>query len=140
MNITTVKIQDDGWLVNDSISVPNDPSNRHCKAVQKWLKTNEPDPEFTVEQIEKQTIESIIVAIQSELDKEARSLGYDSIHTAVTYAAETSVAKFQTEGKSFRKWRSLVWEYCNNILIDYKAGNIPEPTIEEMIAGIPTRT
>lgn len=57
-------------------------------------------------------IQQVSGAVQNVLDAEAQSLGYDNIHTAVTYAAETAVAKFSTDGKSFRKWRSLVWAYC----------------------------
>lgn len=89
--------------------------------------------------LEAQKMSVIENAIQSKLDNEARLAGYDSIHTAVTYAGETSVPKFATDGKSFRKWRSLVWEYCYAVLADYQAGNIPEPTIEDMIAGMPAR-
>lgn len=84
-------------------------------------------------------IAAIEIAIQAKLDSEAKLAGYDSIHTAVTYAGETSVSKFSDDGKSFRKWRSLVWGYCYAILADYQAGNIPEPTLEEMIAGMPAR-
>ena len=47
MDIETVKIQGDGWLVNDSLSVPNDSANRHCQEVQLWLETNTPISEFT---------------------------------------------------------------------------------------------
>lgn len=84
-------------------------------------------------------LKNIENAVQSKLDSEARLAGYDSIHTAVTYAGETSVAKFSDDGKSFRKWRSKVWEYCYGVLADYQAGNISEPTLEEMIAGMPAR-
>lgn len=48
MNIETVKIQGDGWLINGSLSVPNAPRNRHYKIVQDWIaEGNEPDLEFT---------------------------------------------------------------------------------------------
>lgn len=107
---------------------------------QEWIaEGNTPDPEFTVEEVASQKISAIEYAIQAELDKEAVLAGYDNIHTAVTYAAETAVAKFSTDGKSFRKWRSLVWKYAYDVLADYQAGNIPEPTIEDMLFNMPVR-
>lgn len=48
MNIQTVKLQSNGYLVNGSMSVPNSPDNRHYQMVQEWLaKGNTPEPEFT---------------------------------------------------------------------------------------------
>lgn len=59
MNIETVKIHDDGWLVNGTHFVPNDPKNRHCKAVQSWIEAgNTPDPEFTAAELLKQRQDS----------------------------------------------------------------------------------
>lgn len=37
MEILTVKISGDGWLVNGKYSVPNDPSNRHYALVQEAI-------------------------------------------------------------------------------------------------------
>ncbi len=52
--IKTVKLQENGWLVNNSMSVPNDKGNRHYKEIQEWLKDNTLEPEFTEEEIAKQ--------------------------------------------------------------------------------------
>ena len=35
--ITSVKEVEGGWLVNDNMTVPNDPSNRDYVVVQKWI-------------------------------------------------------------------------------------------------------
>lgn len=142
MNITKVKINGGGFdaIINDVEISGIVQSNRFYQPIQEWIDAgNTPDPEFTPEEIAAKAIDSIAAAIQSELDKEAQILGYDNIHTAVTYATEPAVAKFQTDGKSFRKWRSNVWAYCYAILADYEAGNIPEPTVEEIIANMPER-
>ena len=37
MNIQTVKISGDGFLVNGNLSVPNAPDNRHFQAIERWL-------------------------------------------------------------------------------------------------------
>lgn len=76
-------------------------------------------------------------AIQRELDAQARALGYDSIISAITYADEPQNTSFQNEGKAFRKWRSEVWTYGYNLLGQWQAGNIPEPTEAEVITGLP---
>ena len=76
-------------------------------------------------------------AVQKHLDQAANAAGYDDIKTAVTYADEPSVAKFQNEGKAFREWRSLVWEYCYDRLEAIQAGHESEPTVSELIAELP---
>lgn len=51
----------------------------------------------------------LITSVQRHLDGQARSMGYDDIATAVTYAEEPSAKTYQTEGRALRAWRSLVW-------------------------------
>lgn len=52
MEISSVKTQDEGFLVNGNMSVPNDPLNRHFQAVQEWINAgNTPDPEFTAAEL-----------------------------------------------------------------------------------------
>lgn len=79
----------------------------------------------------------LINAVQSHLDTTAQLLGYDSIATAVTYASEAAVSKFQTEGQAFREWRSLVWAHCHAVLAAVVAGERAVPTAEELIAELP---
>lgn len=63
-------------------------------------------------QTDAQKIEAIRVRLQRVMDDAARALGYDDIKTAITYAEEPAVPKFQAEGLAFRTWRSLVWAAC----------------------------
>jgi len=43
--ITTVKIQEHGYLINEDMLVPFDPDNRHYQQVQEWIADgNTPDP------------------------------------------------------------------------------------------------
>lgn len=57
-----------------------------------------------------------VALVQAHLDAAARELRYDSIESAITYADEPVVPKFQAEGQAFRTWRSLVWAKCYAIL------------------------
>lgn len=76
-------------------------------------------------------------AIQAHLDGAARARGYDSIATAVSYAEEPAVAKFQEDGKAFRAWRSLVWAYAYQELARVKAGEREIPALEAFLAELP---
>jgi hypothetical protein len=88
------------------------------------------NPKPTLEQIKAQKV----ALVQNHLDATAQALNYDDIKTAVTYADEPSVAKFQSEGKALRAWRSLVWEKCYTLLTS-NIGDIPSDT--DFIAALP---
>jgi hypothetical protein len=75
--------------------------------------------------------------VQAVLDGRAKEFGYDNIFTAVTYADEPIVPKFQDEGKAFRKWRSLVWAACYALLGEVQQGLRPVPTESELFAVLP---
>lgn len=77
-------------------------------------------------------------AIQSRMDEVARGRGYDSIATAVSYADEPAVERFQIEGKALRGWRSLVWSHCYEVLEDVKQGRRAVPTVQALIKELPT--
>ncbi|WP_158894654.1 MULTISPECIES: hypothetical protein [unclassified Pseudomonas] len=76
-------------------------------------------------------------AIQGHLDAAAKTRGYDSIATAVSYAEEPAVAKFQDDGKAMRAWRSLVWAYAYQELNKVKAGEREIPALEAFLAELP---
>jgi len=76
-------------------------------------------------------------AIQSHLDAAARDRGYDSISTAVSYAEEPAVPKFQSDGMAFRAWRSLVWQYAYQELAKVKAGEREIPSLDVFLAELP---
>lgn len=76
-------------------------------------------------------------AVQLHMDKAAQALGYDDIKTAVTYAEEPAVPKFQAEAQAFRAWRSQVWAFCYSLLDDVAAGRALEPTEAALIAVLP---
>ena len=52
MEILKVKIQGDGYLVNDIMNVPKANGNREYELIKKWLEEgNVPEPEFTEEEL-----------------------------------------------------------------------------------------
>ena len=53
MEIQTVKIQGQGYLLNGTISVPKADGNREYKLIKQWLlEGNIPEPEFTEEELQ----------------------------------------------------------------------------------------
>lgn len=143
MNIESVKIQGEGYsAVIDGVNYSSiHEGSRFWPGILEWIAAgNTPESEFTQEQIETAKISDIEQAIQQVLNEQAQSMGYDSIFTAVTYADESTVLQFQTEGQALRAWRSQVWSTAYNILADWKGGIIPEPTKDEVLAALPTFT
>jgi hypothetical protein len=111
-------IESDGaWLL---VAVPNEPAEP-------------PMPPKT----EAERIADLRNEVQRHLDGAAVLMGYDDIRTAVTYAEEPAVSKFQNEGRALRAWRSLVWEKCYAVLGQWNDGQIAEPTAAALLAMLP---
>ena len=86
---------------------------------------------------EEQVVKVYMDEVQRYMDKTAQEYGYDDLKSAVTYADEPIVEKYQKEGQGFREWRSLNWIYCEQVFSDVKAGLRTAPTYEELIAELP---
>ena len=89
-------------------------------------------PPPTAEQI----MSRLEARVQLWLDEQARALGYDDIKSAITYAEESAVPKFQQEGQEMRRLRSLAWARCYEIMDQVKAGQRSIPTEDELIAEL----
>lgn len=88
--IKKVKIQGQGYLVNDEMSVPKADGNRHYEMLKVWLEEgNVPEPEFTAEQLDAQRI-SQIKAKASELITAKYSIIWQLNHprTDVNYVSD----------------------------------------------------
>jgi hypothetical protein len=52
IEITSVKIQSNGWVLNGNITVPDAQGNMEREAILKWIaEGNTPEPEFTEEEL-----------------------------------------------------------------------------------------
>lgn len=95
----------------------------------------DPDPPTTAE-----IIAALTDAVQQHMDAAAQAAGYDSIASAVTYADEPAVPRFQAEGQALRAWRSQVWSTCYAGLDEVMAGTRAIPTAAELLAELPPFT
>lgn len=104
--------------------------------IERWqargAELDAPPPPPTTEQI----IDGFKAAIQQTLDAAAQAKGYDDIVSACSYAGYENV--FQAEAIAFGVWRANVWAYGYQELAKVTAGMRPVPTVEEILAELPT--
>ena len=100
--------------------------------------TYSPLPEPSIEEQRAVMQKQLTDAVQKHMDAVAQSLGYDNLLSAVTYAEESAVPKFQAEGIAFRSWRSQVWDYCYAQLAAVLSEVREAPEAEELIAELPS--
>lgn len=123
-------------------STPTKPPKLTGTQVARWTGSDweklaaAPEPEPLVPSAD-ETTKTYELAIQGKLDAAAIVARYDSIATAVSYAEEPAVPKFQKDGIAFRAWRSLVWAYAYEQLALVLAGEREQPTVEEFLAELP---
>jgi hypothetical protein len=132
----TYTINPQGGILRDSdgVTIPADPANSDYAAYLLW-----------VSQGHTATVQAPVVdlqalltdTVQSLMDAKAQSYHYDDLTTAVTYAEEPSVPKFQEEGQAFRAWRSQVWATAYSILGEVQAGHRSFPTVAEVPSLLP---
>lgn len=95
-------------------------------------------PELLAAQAKAAQIRAVAAQVQAHLDAQAVALGYDNIFTAVTYATEPAVPKFQNDGIALRAWRSLVWAKCYEVLAEIDAGTREPLDAAQLLALLPT--
>lgn len=90
MEIKSVKIQGQGYLLNNEMFVPKADGNREYELIKQWLaEGNIPEPEFTPEQLDAQRV-SQIKSKASELITTKYSIVWQLNHprTDVAYAED----------------------------------------------------
>ena len=86
MEILTVKIQGQGYLLNGGMSVPKADGNREYELIKQWLvEGNEPEAEFNAEELEAQRLAQLKTSKSQALTKIVVTVGdkqFDGNETA----------------------------------------------------------
>lgn len=78
-------------------------------------------------------------AIDARVEKVALSRGYSSASTLASYVNST-VPAWSAEAVAFVAWRDAVWSYAYAQLSAVQSGSRPQPTVDELVAELPTIT
>jgi hypothetical protein len=133
MEIISVKIQGNGWLLNGKMSVPNASGNREREAIMSWIaEGNTPEPEFTDAEILSKSItrlESTTDAyIQSKIDvyNLANGVKFKNIDSFSKYAVNTA-SQHNAIANQFIAYADNIWKTVRA----YQSVAITIPTDEE---------
>ena len=83
------------------------------------------------------TRKTLTDAMQSYLDQTAQERGYDGILSLCSYATSSN-PRFGPEGQAGVALRDAVWAYGYAVIAEVEAGARPAPTIEELLAALPS--
>lgn len=93
--------------------------------------------EPTQEELVRQRIDEIKIAVQNVLDAKAQELEYDDGFTLATYATSTK-ERYRNQAIQFIAWRDNMWDKCYEILNAFQSGEIEMPTIEYVLERLPS--
>jgi hypothetical protein len=98
----TYTLNQAGGIVRDSDGafIPQDEANSDYQAYLLWVSQGSSATPYSPPQPTPQELQRLLTdTVQSLMDSKAQAYHYDNLTTAVTYAEEPSVPKFQTEGQ-----------------------------------------
>lgn len=117
-----------------------------ANAIEAKLKENNIDPtklevantETDWNTIPDEKVKYIVISsVQGIIDAAASSMGYDNAVSCASYAT-SNIPKFKAEAAAIIKYRDDAWIACYQFLNDYLAGKIKRPTLDVIMAKIPT--
>ena len=118
------------WAGSTAIDPPAyDPATESCRFVAgAWVVAvnTTPLPQMADYQI----------MVQAKLDAKARERNYDGILSLCSYAASANPT-FAAEGQAGVVWRDGSWAKCYDLLTQWQAGTILQPTLAEVEAALP---
>lgn len=109
--------------------------------IDEKLYIKEMCPHKTQEQKEQEAVQNRIAeiksAVQNILDLKAKEKDYDTAVYLASYATSTD-NEFREQAIRFVAWRDHCWRKCYEILGLFQSGDIPMPTVGEVLRQLPT--
>lgn len=115
-------------FIKQVIDVPNNVFPGYYQTDTGWVKELPPTPP---------SIDDFSAAVQIQIDLAAQSRGYGDGFALSTYINST-LPQWAQEAEVFIAWRDQVWLYAYAELYKVQQGQRPIPTINELIAELPT--
>jgi hypothetical protein len=130
MEITTVKLQQNGYFVNGEIFVPQNNTGYIMKAVQKWLKTNTPDVMYDLEETRKNKL--------TELDKQykndvVRTVEYEKKNIIVNNGSLNGINSKMILVENDTNITSINWYFDDGNVTSLTLDNLK--TLQKLIAN-----
>ena len=75
-------------------------------------------------------------AVQNYLDDYAQTKGYRDADVMATFK-DSSIPAWAAEALAMIHWRDTVWLSAYSALQAYNAGQIPQPTVAQLVAQLP---
>ena len=105
--ITSVKIQCEGYLLNGNMSVPKANGNREYELIKEWLaQGNVPEPEFTEEELAQQELEAKIAEAKTYLASTDFKMTVD-YYATMTAEQQEELSTKRSEARTFLKEQGL---------------------------------
>ena len=107
MEIKSVKIQCEGYLLNGNISVPKADGNREYELIKQWISEgNTPEPAYTEEELAQQELEAKIAEAKTYLASADFKMTVD-YYATMTAEQQEELSTKRSEARAFLKEQGL---------------------------------
>ena len=105
--VTSVKIQGQGYLLNGTMSVPKANGNREYELIKEWLSEgNTPEPEFTDTELAQQAVDKKIAEAKAYLANTDFKMTVD-YYSTLTAEQQEELSTKRSEARTFLKEQGL---------------------------------
>jgi hypothetical protein len=127
VEVQSVKLQPNGWLLNGSVSVPDAPGNSDREAILKWIAAgNAPEPADGPTQ--EQLIQQAKMVVYNLLDQTAHQYDYRNFAEVAQFVNSNI---WKAEADSLLAWQDAVWAKAYDLL------KSPIVSIDDFVAQLP---
>lgn len=124
MEIKSVKIKGEGYLLNGESFIPKFDGNFEYEAIKEWLKDNEPEPEYTHDELQQQ-IQYISDQEASKARDEAMLKGFEYNGMDISVTKDDGDGMVQVKASFELGLTSTVIHFANGSKLPMSAEEFP---------------